>query len=994
MKTGNQMGVEISSTKVKLLVLTGAVFVMSAILIWVASVRAGKPDTVIIQDSPLQISEYMSSNRSAFPDDKGIFNDWIELHNTGPQSMDLTGHALTDMNNTWLLPKTTLAPDSYLVIFCSGQSTDANHANFRLKAAGGETISIKNAAGEIVESITTIALETNHSAIRDGNTFRVSACFTPGYANSDEGHNAFQASRRIQQTDLLINEVMPANTGTYPDSQGEYSDYIELANRSKRSISLARYGLSNDINQPLKWQFPDVSLKPGETILVFASGKNTSDSTRELHASFKINKDQDRILLSSPAGIMIDSVEITGIDANMALCRCDDGSWLSSETPSPGFPNTDAGIESFWKERDKRHPHSLRINEIMPRNTPKDSKNTQDDVRNGTIAGEAYDWIELYNSSLVPISLKGYSIANDPDMSSCYPLPDITIPAGGYRLIFCTGEPVSTNPAYIQANFKLNGNSGVIFLISPESRIADVLAYNNLPMGTSQGRSNKSAGYYYFSQPTPGAANPENGKRRLSPAPMIVTKSGLYNSVENIQVELSGIGSIYYTLDGSDPDSSCALYKGPVALSKTTALRAIAIVPGALPSDVTTASFVLNENHSVDVVSLVTDPDNLWDTRKGIYVKGSGASSVFPYTGANFWMDWERDAHIELFTQTGSGFSAPCGIKIFGQYSRGYEKKSLSVIFRDCYGLSSLYYPVFESRDFLRYESLILRSTGQDRMRTLMRDVLVTSLADDTGILDTQAYRPIVLYVNGEYFGLYYLREKINEHFISTHRNVSPGSVDLLKGDGIVNYGSNADYRALIQYVESHDLRQDEHYRYVLDRIDPVSYCDFKIAQIYCANGDTGNIRFYRSSDTDGKWRWILYDTDMAFRGDPDRFWHNINPEGTGHNNAFSNALICNLLKNDDFRALFIKRLEFNMKNTWSTKRVLARVDELCEAIGKEIPRNHKKYGITTNWENEMISLRKQIKGRQAAIKQELSSKPEVAAIFRLTPSQINQCFE
>ena len=146
------------------------------------------------------------------------------------------------------------------------------------------------------------------------------------------------------------------------------------------------YGLSNDVNDPLKWQFPDTSLKPGETILVFASGKNASHDGKELHAPFKIDKDQDMIYLSSPAGIIIDSVPVTGMESNMALRSGDDGLWISSETPSPGFPNTNAGVESFWKERDQRYAHSLRINEIMPRNTPKDSKNSQSDFRNGTIA--------------------------------------------------------------------------------------------------------------------------------------------------------------------------------------------------------------------------------------------------------------------------------------------------------------------------------------------------------------------------------------------------------------------------------------------------------------------------------------------------------------------------------------------------------------------------------------------------------------------------------
>ena len=150
----------------------------------------------------------------------------------------------------------------------------------------------------------------------------------------------------------------------------------------------------------------------------------------------------------------------------------------------------------------------------------------------------------------------------------------------------------------------------------------------------------------------------------------------------------------------------------------------------------------------MDVVSVTSDPDGLFSHDRGILVLGGG-SPAYPHNGANFFQDWERYAHVELLPKNGPGgedpgFSADCGLKVFGGMSRIYEKKSLALNFRDCYGASSLDYPVFDSRDFGEYDNLILRTSGQDRLLTVMKDAMFTSVLDDAGVGFVQAYRPVV----------------------------------------------------------------------------------------------------------------------------------------------------------------------------------------------------------------------------------------------------------
>ena len=273
-----------------------------------------------------------------------------------------------------------------------------------------------------------------------------------------------------------------------------------------------------------------------------------------------------------------------------------------------------------------------------------------------------------------------------------------------------------------------------------------------------------------------------------------------------------------------------------------------------------------------------------------------------------------------------------------------------------------------------------------------MRDDLTSFLADP--VLDVMATRPVALYINGEYWGIYYLREKINAEFVASHYNVSPESVDLLQGNSIVNAGSKADWDSLIKFVRTHDLSDDKNFRYVAERVDLQNYADYIISELYCGNTDAGNIRCFKSSEIDSKWRWILYDTDMGFHpGMKGSVFNYLNPIGNGANNGFTTALINRLLKNKEFRSIFVKRLKYQMHNIWNQERVLAAIDAFADKIESEANRNNNRWNISNDWKKQVEVLKSFAKSRQSELKNEFKSDERVRKIIALSDKELNAIF-
>lgn len=977
--------------------------ILAALLLTVPAAIALTPDwagtgerPLTYGESPLYISEYMSAN-GHFPDNEGDSADWIEVCNGGSEPLSLRGFALVMGRRSFMFPRITLEPGAFAVVWLDGGGNSAWHAPFLLKAAGGETVYLKNRSGDVVDELSTRALERNTSVIRTpvdgGMTETVSTSPTPGFANTDEGAAAYLASRYVENdTGVVINEIMTANASAFSDEFGGYPDYVELRNTTGHAVDLSGFGLSDREDDPLKWRFPSGTSIPAKGVLLVClssgyavtdeSGKTTcvESQTGALLAPFGLSKLGETVYLANRAGYFLEKADCGSRKTDEALLRQEDGSFIASFAASPGYENTDEGAGKAQQAQEfTASDDDLQISEASSRNTAC-----------APVEGIYYDWIELYNPTERALSLSGYTLTDDLSVPAKYALPDMTLAAGEHLLVYATDD---TPKGVLSTGFPLNG-SCVAALYAPGGKMLDRVRLTELPQNVSKGRPKGSSVWVYYTDPTPGKPNGE-GLSRIASAPTADRAPGQYNESGTLTVTLSGEGTIRYTTDGSVPTASSPRYTGPLTLNKTAVIRAVCQADGAVTSPAATFSYILNEHHTVDVVSLVSDPDGLFSEESGIYATGAHASSSFPYLGANFWKDWERACTVQLLPiGEETGFSADCGVSIFGAYSRAYEKKSFKLRFRDIYGAGKLNYPVFQNRDFSTYESLVLRAGGQDTFRCLMKDDLTTTLAD--GILDVMASRPIILYINGAYYGTYYIREKISADFVASHYGVSPESVDLLQANGYtVNAGSNTEWLSLMDFVKSHDLTKEENYRYVTDRIDEQNYIDYLIAELYCGNTDQGNIRFFRSSEGDGKWRWILYDTDMGFQGGRlNSVWELLNPSGTGASDAISTTLVNKLLKNRMFRDKFVARLEYQMDNIWNTDRVIGMIDRFADVWKDEAKRNSVRWDHSTDWATNVEGLRYFARHRMGALRDEFETSARVRAIIALTDAELDRCFK
>ena len=915
-------------------------------------------DTV---DCNVKISEVAAKNLSCFLDENGHASDWIELYNAGESDADLTGCWLSNDAEhlfEWQIPSLILKPRERIVIFCSdsssaGDNTKELHTAFRLKATYA-SVYLTTKRGTVIDMVTYANLPNGcaYALLEDG-SYVSTPYITPGYPNTKQGYEDWCATTpytapKAAAIGVIISEIMASQSGTYPDGDGDYSDWIELMNITEKEISLEGFFLSDLESDLYQWKFPAVVLAPNSRLIVFASGKGNTgiQGNYALHTSFKLSSVTETVYVSSPSGQPVDVVTYRNLPKEYTLIReskQDPGT--VTRYPTPGYSNDAKGYAKFLEEREGQAKPSLVINEVMLANTSYLKQK-----------GKYYDWIELLNDSGENINLSEYYLSDDQKDPFRYQLPNKTLKAGGMQVVIASGN-VALTGTFPHAGFRL-GLGEVLHLFRKDGTLVDSILLVEYPKGTSQGREQGEYGFFYFTAPTPGKANGQ-GIRYIASTPKPSVPGGVYNQTTAVTVILEGNGTIYYTLDGSIPTMESICYTEPIRLSKTTVLRTVAYAQGYLKSFVGTYTYLINENHTLPVVSLSANPEDLFNKDRGIYMKGNGASSQYPYKGANYWLDIEVLSHVEYFYAGEDGFSLDCGLKIFGGYSRALGKKSFQLKFREKYGASTLQYPVFAELDVQSFSSLVLRSGSSDYVKAMMRDEMFTSLAADAGMnVAVQANRGVVLYINGEYWGVYYVREKTNEEWIAKHYGVSEESVTILFGVGThwKNGKINADYASIIRYVSSHDMSKPENYAYIESKVDVTSLIDWYIAEAYARNTDLGNIRFFKSDELDGKWHWIYYDLDLTWNTHSNHIAYMFSVERTGKQNS---TLVRNLLKNKTFRNLYLERLSGYLKTSYSNAAVLAKIEAFEKMLEPEMERNAIRWNTTEKkWKSSVRYLK------------------------------------
>lgn len=590
------------------------------------------------------------------------------------------------------------------------------------------------------------------------------------------------------------------------------------------------------------------------------------------------------------------------------------------------------------------------INEILVSNA---SVNLDNDAK------QFSDWIELYNTGSA-VNIGGYYLSDDPAIPFKYRIPDGTWIGSNSHILFWADDLNYGR----HTNFKLNHGGETVLLHDNFWTFVDSITYDPQLPDISYGRQGDgNATWAYFGEPSPDVANSSQGilDQTRAPQPLSSVAGGFHTGSQNVDLSTpSGTAEIRYTVDGSIPTPSSTLFTTTISISATAVLRARVFDSGVLPSETASQTYLIDETSTLPVVSLATNPENFWDEDYGIYADGNGGTP-------NWEQDWERPVSVEFYLENGDFvFQQDTGVEIHGGWTRQLAQKSLGIRFRDKYGPKDLDYQLFPDKSADEFRSFILRNGGSDIGYTRYRDPMMQNLIKDQMDIDYQANRPAIVFLNGQYWGHYNIREKLNDEYLETNYGVDPNNIDFIEDENEVKHGDLVHYQAMLNYIVSHDMNAPGVYDYVRTQMDVDEFMNYQIAEIYVSNTDWpgNNLKYWRPRTVDGRWRWIIFDTDYGFGwpGGEDYTFDSLSfaTSTTGPawpNPPWSTLLLRELLKNDEFEAEFMQRFASHINISFDPARVLAVVDAMKAELEPEMPRHIARWGFPSslsNWHNNI----------------------------------------
>ena len=635
------------------------------------------------------------------------------------------------------------------------------------------------------------------------------------------------------------------------------------------------------------------------------------------------------------------------------------------------------------------------INEVCTKNTT-----------NAAPDGQFYDYVELYNNSSSAVSLSGYCLSDDETVLNAFQFPNGTsIAAHSYLTVYCGVD----NPtgSFLAADFGLSKDGETIFL-SSGSNVMEKMEVPALKDDTAYARTPDGAETYgIVTSLTPGRSNPQSaGSSVVVPMPQFSLGSGFYSSSFSLTLSASSGSTIYYTTDGSDPTTSSTRYSGAISIydksseenvysaitnissagysapadpvKKAMIVRAIAVDSQGRTSEIATNSYFIgytssNYETQMRVISLVTDPSNLFDDQKGIYVLGNkynqgGAGGWAGMAGmgnpeANYTQsgkEWERPCNFTVFEKGKATYSANVGIRIHGAYTRQDPQKSFNLYARSDYGPSKMSYDFFngqltniKGKVIDEFDSLTLR-TGANDKDTKIRDRFNQELVSDRD-MGTLMQTECVVFLDGEYWGVYNLMEKISKDYVSDHYKVKAGDVCIIKTDEQTD-GSDAgwqDYQTLKNLANSNFSNADA-VKQFNTLVDAKSFADYMAAELVFGNSDFGNNNYAlwktETVDTekvyaDGKWRFLLFDTEYG-QGLYGQSNANTNAfQSLRSKNTWLTKLFFGMLENNaEFRQLFVTCYYDMCNENFEPTKVLNKLNQMVSVYSPIMPDSLKRF--------------------------------------------------
>jgi hypothetical protein len=701
----------------------------------------------------------------------------------------------------------------------------------------------------------------------------------------------------IQTGNISINEVMPDNKKLV---LGHELDWIELYNAEDVAVNLDGYYLADNPENPTELSLDGLQIPAKGYLLI----------TLDDASPFRLSADGETVYLFVKGEVvaqltygLVENGE--SVDANGICSR-----------PTPGHANNEEGYMAYLKGLTLPE---LIINEVISSNN-----------KYLPVKGECYDMVEIRNNSDHPIDLSEYTLSDKRSEPTRYTFPAVTLQPGEYFIVYCSGLPALGNA---HTSFKLSASGETVYL-SKNGTLTDVLTIPaDLQKNESFGRIGNIP--MYFPVPSFGADN-VGGHLTGVAVPQANLPSGLYG--EAVTITLSGDGDIYYTTDGSRPTTKSTRYTDPIVVDGVTTIRTF-LVSGERTSIITNYTYIIGTEHQLPVVSISIPQEYL-----------SGDKGILNHPEQTY----EYEAVLTLLENGKEEFSIPFGFRLHGNDSRKEPKQNFQLRFRSEYGASELNYKVFEELDINSFNSLLLKGGSEDWYGSIIRDEMATAIATGTTHLYTQAIKPVVLYLGGEYWGTYFIRERFSDDYVASHFDVSNESVDLLySSGGYVQNGSAKDFSALKKFCQNNDMSKKENYEYLCSQIDVLSLIDWYVCRSYMGDKDIANIRRFRTSEGDGKWRWMFFDMDWCFVHTTD------DPITSIMAKSGENILMKAVLKSKQGRETFLKRCAELLDETLNEEYIIGVIDSLAEAIDSEMTRDRERWGYSyKHWQNKVQKLR------------------------------------
>lgn len=531
-------------------------------------------------------------------------------------------------------------------------------------------------------------------------------------------------------------------------------------------------------------------------------------------------------------------------------------------------------------------------------------------------------------------------------------------------------------------------------------------------------------------EPAPQVLQNARLSKELSP-PAFSKPAGFYELPFALALSAEAGNDIYYTLNSSTPGNGSILYTGPLTIwdrsslentlsgiptsprykrpwervPKATVIRSIKVANGKIKSEVVTNTYFVGLSFSLPVISLVTDSQNLFGYKDGIYIMGKAFDDKDNYARKNIpldspWWDFpanyrsrgdnsERPVNLQFFGFSKEAFSADAGVRISGNATRGFSQKSLRIAFRKQYGKESLDQRLLPEGGAASYRSLVLRNSGNDWDKAMMRDPFMQSLLRGHTSLDLQASRPVILFINGEYWGIHHLTERLDEDYLAAHYKVDPKQTAIVENNGTVFHGFESDagdFLDMIEFVSTNDLSDPAKYQTVTQLIDIDNLVDYLVAEIFFVNTDwpNNNVRAWRYTGQevpdsihplDGRWRWMVSDLDWGFGYTSSDSWTidmftrlNEHPGAIGR-------LYRGLSANAEFTNKFESRFMFHLETTFEPGRVLRKLDEMTKSLRPEMDSHIARWRVprsVNQWEDNIEVMRNFAQQRPRVVREQL----------------------